>query len=134
MNFFYSLSVLVFLSNFDTNHFQIGLERQRRQTQSCNIANVNGTTLSIKDIFIGRCYYFINVLQKQNCEFDSKKYNCTTIWDSFYTISLKNKQNISDYDTYLDLVDQKIPANTSLFWSGTYTQAHECNIIYVLFY
>ena len=134
MNFCYLLTILIFVLNFDTNHFQIGLERHRRQTQSCNIANSPGTTLTLKEIFTGRCYYFINVLQKRNCLFNTSKYDCNAIWDEFNSISLKNQKNVTDYNKYLDLVDQPIPGNSSLFWSGTYTQAQECNKFYVLFY
>lgn len=129
-----AIVTFIFIINFDTNHYQIGIERHRRQTPSCNIAGLPGTTQQIKDIVIGRCYYFINVLQKNNCYFDSKKYNCNTVWDLFYSASLTNSRNISDYKNFLDSVDQDIPENTSLFWSGTYNQAHECKFNILLYF
>jgi hypothetical protein len=122
------ISIFIFVLKFNTNHHQIGeLQRVSRQTpSSCNLASLTGTTRQLREIFIGRCFYFINVLQKQSCDFDSTKYNCNSIWDTFYNISKKNTQKIADYDPLLALTDQVIPVNTSLFWSGTYTQAHQC--------
>ena len=127
MNKITYLLLIIFVLNFKTDHHQIGVSRQIQT--SCNLGVLSGTTLGIKEILIGRCHYFINVLQKENCKFDSKKYNCSLIWETFYSISLKNTKNIDNYAPFLDLVDHIIPENTSLFWSGTYTQAHECNFI-----
>ena len=121
------ITIFIFVLNFDTNHYQIGENRLRRQTPgSCNLQSVNGTTAMLKEIFIGRCYYYINVLQKTNCQFNSAAYNCNLIWDKFYSISVQNSTRVEDYNELLNMVDMKIPENTSLFWSGTYTQAHEC--------
>ena len=131
MNKVFCFLVFIFVLNFDLNHCQNqnGLERKTNLSEaasSCNTDVLSGTSLGIKEIFIGRCFYFINIVQKKNCEFHSKKYNCTEIWDLFYSISVKNSKNISDYNPFLDLVDHIIPENKSLFWSGVKTEAREC--------
>ncbi len=91
--------------------------------------NYNGTTNNIKEIFIGRCHYFLNVLQVNNCLINATNYNCSDIWNEF-SLAVIGKDPCSlkseNFDNLLRKVSHSIPMNTSLFWSGTYTPAHEC--------
>ena len=97
---------------------------------SCKIPS-NGTTKNLEGIFRGRCNYFINVQQAFNCDIDPSKYDCDAIWDSFQSIITTKAPcdiKIQDLDNFLKLVNHTIARNTSVFWSGTYTPAHECNL------
>ena len=95
--------------------------------QQCNTQG-NGTTANIGEIFMGRCYYFLNILQSSNCNINPANYNCTTIFASFKTALVGKAPcsvSTSDFDNFLSLVNHPIPADTSLFWSGTSTTSHE---------
>ena len=99
-------------------------------TNFCKISS-NGTTKNIESIFKGRCNYFINVQQAFNCDIDPSNYDCDIIWQSFKSIVTTKTPcdlKIQDLDNFLNLVNHNIAPNTSIFWSGTYTPAHECNL------
>ena len=99
-------------------------------TNFCKIS-INGTTKNIESIFKGRCNYFINVQQAFNCDIDPSNYDCEIIWQSFKSIVTTKTPcdlKIQDLDNFLNLVNHNIAPNTSIFWSGTYTPAHECNL------
>lgn len=121
----------IFLLQFSTNFYQIGDQSYARaSTIKCEIPFYNASTPGLKEIFVGRCYYFINVAQKGNCDFDKSKYDCNKIWDTFSSITIKNTGNIEDYEPLFQLTDHPINENGSLFWSGTYNQAHQCKVLY----
>ena len=82
----------------------------------------------MKEIFIGRCFYYIHYHPKRlkNCEFNSSNYDCNLIWETFYNITTKNAKNLSDYDPLINLTSHYVPENASLFWSGVYEQASDC--------
>ena len=88
----------------------------------------NGTTSNIEQIFMGRCYYFINIQQISNCDIIPSDYDCTQIFKSFKTALVGKAPcnvTISDFDDFLKLASHPIAANTSVFWSGTYTPTHD---------
>ncbi len=88
----------------------------------------NGTTHNIEQIFLGRCFYFLNILQLSNCNLNDTVYDCNSIWTVFQSVVVGKDPcdlKISDFDDLLKMVDHYIAPNTSLFWSGTYTPAHD---------
>jgi hypothetical protein len=91
---------------------------------SCNLDAYSATTPNIKEIFLGRCNYFINVAQKNNCNFNSSNYDCSQLWQSFYSAIKKPTCSIDDYNDFFRLTDHFIPPNQSLFWSGTMQYAN----------
>jgi ADP-ribosyl cyclase 1 len=97
----------------------------------CKLKN-NGTTKNLKEIFMGRCYSFLNLRQGSNCHIDPKNYNCTKIWQTFEAASTgKTPCNIhvNDYENFLNLVNHSIPVNSTFFYSGTYGVAQDCKKI-----
>ncbi|KAL9964495.1 hypothetical protein ACROYT_G028144 [Oculina patagonica] len=82
-----------------------------------------GSTKHLKDIVLGRCWDF----QRQKVREGSAK-NCSKIWETFYSaFAGKDPCNTSfaDYAPYFDEVGMDIvKPNKSLFWSGTYKEAH----------
>ena len=97
-------------------------------TTDCDLNNYNGTTNYLEEIIIGRCEEFLYVLHKDDCSFNRTLYDCIDIWSSFKDATVNKTPceiRISDYDDFLAQTDQKIPENTTLFWSGTYNAAHE---------
>jgi hypothetical protein len=107
---------------------EIGISKRSLKAENCNKIAYNGTTRNIQQIFLGRCYYFLNILQKDNCLINANDYSCNDIWNEFYNV-IKGKEpcslTIDSFSRLLTLANQTIPPNTSLFWSGTYTPAHE---------
>lgn len=127
----YTILIFVILSIILIKHSsEIGISKRSVNYRSiqCNKPAYNGTTRNIQQIFLGRCYYFLNILQKDNCIINASNYDCNDIWNEFYN-TIKGKDpcslTIDNFSKLLNMVNQTIPANTSLFWSGTYTPAHE---------
>ena len=90
-----------------------------------------GTTKNIQDIFIGRCYNFLNKHQNSHLGIVTSNYNCNTIWSKFFKAIISKKPcnlQVEDFHEFLGLVNHSIPENLSVFWSGTYQLAHECRI------
>ena len=97
------------------------------ETVECRVKS-NGTIKNLKEIFLGRCHYFLNIRQQTNCDINSKSYNCTEIWFAFEKASTgKTPCNITidDYRKFLSLVNHPIPANSTFFYSGTYRTAQD---------
>jgi len=118
------LLFLLLLSSKFTEQFSSNfLESKQCQTKS------NGTTKNLEQIFLGRCYYFLNIQQISNCDINPTKYDCAKIFNSFRTALVGKTPcsvNVTDFSEFLSLVDHPIAANTSVFWSGTYTPTHDC--------
>lgn len=92
-------------------------------------ARSNGSTYNLKEIVIGRCYEFINVLNVKNCDYvDRLDFDCQDIWDQ-YSFALVGKApcsvGMADFDNFIAAVDHSVPRNKTLFWSGTYAIAKE---------
>ena len=89
---------------------------------------LNGTSPYFKEIFIGRCYYYVSNLHKTNCDIASLNANCTLIYEKFATPVLNKDPcniNIEDFDEFFKLVYHPIPRDKSLFWSETFSPALE---------
>jgi hypothetical protein len=102
-------------------------QRTTAETVECSVKS-NGTINNLKEIFLGRCHYFLNIRQQTNCGINSKSYNCTEIWLAFKEASTgKTPCNITidDYRKFLSLVNHSIPANSTFFYSGTYRTAQD---------
>ena len=92
------------------------------QSEICS-GTYPGTTPNFKNIFIGRCFYFLNVLHKENCDISLSKLNCSKIWDEFSNVIVNRNPcdiTIQDYDKYIELTWHIYDREKSIFWSGTY--------------
>ena len=110
------------------NHPSIDDSRNNHLLLSSSIS-YNGTTENFRDIFIGRCYNYIEVVQANNQQFDASKYNCVEIFNEFKRINVGRNPcdiKIEDYNKFISLTEEYIPPNSTLFWSGTYTQVRDC--------
>lgn len=126
---------LIITFKFDLRHQQKSFEVtakgniiRRHSNSSCGIIQLHGTTRNFKEIFFGRCYYYINYHPKieKKCDFNSSKYNCNEIWQTFYKNTIRYKTNLTDYSELLKMTDMEIPENRSIFWSGTYSHIQYC--------
>jgi len=94
-------------------------------TEQC--LSSNGTTVNIKEIVIGRCHEFFKI---KNCHLDKTLFDCVKIWEKFSTPIIGKKPcnvQMTDFDDFISEVDHEIPANKTLFWSGTFAIAQESN-------
>lgn len=86
-----------------------------------------GTTNEIEAIVKGKCQYFINVLEKDNCDIQKANFNCDSIWKEF-SQAIVNKDpcqvTIESFDRLIEITRHPIKKDSSLFWSGTYKLAH----------
>ena len=83
------------------------------------------------DIFIGRCFNFINILHKNDPKIQSANLNCTQIWKEFTNVVLNKKPCdilIEDYDNFFNLTSHYFDTQKSVIWSGTGNWAHESNL------
>ena len=104
-------------------------------TAQCNGITTNGTTPSFDQIFLGRCFYFLNIQQNSNCDINPANYDCSAILAAFKSAIVGKDPcsvTISDFNKFLSLASHPIPQNGSLFWSGTAVTAHDC--MQILFY
>lgn len=92
-----------------------------------NVFSSPGSTLNIKNIFIGRCFEYEELTKGTLIE--PVKVNCTHLWTLFSRAwTYKDPQSIvlSDYETFLEAAKQtNLPEDKILLWSGTYGIAHE---------
>lgn len=82
-----------------------------------------GSTKHLKDIVLGRCWDF----QRQKVHEGATK-NCSKIWETLYQ-AFANKDpcntTFKHYEPYFEEIGMDIvKPNKSLFWSGTYKEAH----------
>lgn len=88
----------------------------------------NGTTKNFETIFLGRCENFLNVLYKSNCDIQAANISCNTLLNNFKSAVIGKDPCSVTVDSWKDFLKagrHKIPANKSLFWSGTNALAHE---------
>lgn len=91
----------------------------------------NGTTENFKEIVLGRCFHYKNILHKDNCEIYLSDLNCSQIWNEFSKAVIKKNPcqvSIEDFDSFLQLTSHPYPTQKSIFWSGTYKAVHQSNI------
>jgi hypothetical protein len=105
---------------------------QTNEISAC-FTSYNGTTPLLEYIFKGRCSYFINILHQDDCDIQSKNYDCDLIWKEFSN-SILNKNpcdvTTSSYARFFQLTDNPIKPNTSMFWSGVLDAARTCKIAF----
>jgi hypothetical protein len=98
-------------------------------THSIHLTNMKQSqndAATFREIFLGRCLYYINVIQMANDDFNGSQYDCGAIWQAFYTAATSKPCTDDDYNEFLNLTDQMIPPNRSLFFSGTLDAAKAC--------
>ncbi|CAF4663363.1 unnamed protein product, partial [Rotaria sp. Silwood2] len=113
------------------NKNEIKLIPKQNSVNLCNGSYIktNGTTCGLKEIMIGRCneyqylkrgLYLSNTTQIKNC---SKLYE---LFESAARYKPYCNMNMSTYESYFQYALADVNAiNRSLFWSGTYTLAHD---------
>jgi hypothetical protein len=91
-----------------------------------------GTTPYFREIYLGRCHYFINVLHADTCflrPYLEYKINCSQAYEEFVNVVVGKDSceiTVDDYSKYLNRVAHPIPAGKSLFYSGMlYESAHQ---------
>ena len=95
------------------------------------VKNYNATTNQLKQIILGRCYYFLNIAQINNCFINVSKYDCNLIWNEFENVVVGKDPcslRMNDFDRLIEMTDHVIGENTTLFWSGTYLKYNK-NIV-----
>lgn len=100
---------------------------------SCTSKNLDGTTRNLREIFIGRCYEFFHGTHQDKCNINPNRYDCNEIWYKFKEIVIGKDPceiKMDDFNSFLKSVDHPIKTNSALFWSGTYTPAHEISKYY----
>eukprot|EP00118_Oscarella_pearsei_P025541 m.308348 g.308348 ORF g.308348 m.308348 type:complete len:297 (+) comp43815_c0_seq1:109-999(+) len=86
---------------------------------SAGVVEPQGTTPSLREIFIGRCEDF------KQAGYDSENLqniDCKEAWNAFFkAFAYKDDCGVltEDYQPYFDIVDQVLPKGKSMFWSGT---------------
>ncbi|KAL5004514.1 hypothetical protein ScPMuIL_017970 [Solemya velum] len=86
----------------------------------------SGTTPHIREIFLGRCWAYQEVIKPQHLHSDVK--NCELLWDMFVTaFSNKGPCDVTsqEYAPFMSQASQEIARNKAMFWSGTYQIAHQ---------
>ncbi|XP_078535105.1 ADP-ribosyl cyclase/cyclic ADP-ribose hydrolase 1-like [Lissotriton helveticus] len=82
----------------------------------------NGTTGNLYEIFLGRCYEYITMINP-----DAGNKDCRKMLQMLETsVMNKNQCDITavDYQTFMEVSSYPILCNRSLFWSKTYDLAH----------
>ncbi|XP_033889760.3 ADP-ribosyl cyclase/cyclic ADP-ribose hydrolase 2-like isoform X1 [Acipenser ruthenus] len=77
----------------------------------------DGTTLSLEEIIIGRCYNYIRVVNPSVGE-----KNCSQIWEAFrdaFIFKDPCKVLPKDYEPFIRLTVHDVPLNKSLFWENS---------------
>lgn len=96
------------------------------ESDSCPVGL--GTTQNFEEIFIGKCQYFINVVQKNNCHIQKANFDCHVIWDEFKQAVLNKNPcdlKIQTFSKLVEITKHSIPNDLSLFWCGTNKLAHQ---------
>ncbi|XP_070539295.1 ADP-ribosyl cyclase/cyclic ADP-ribose hydrolase-like [Ptychodera flava] len=90
------------------------------------ISPEKGTTLHLKDIFLGRCWDYQCGFNRATCDTSNLK-NCTRLWELFQAaFTYRDPCNVTHdmYEPFSQAAMQPVAVNKILFWSGTYYLAH----------
>lgn len=106
------------------------VQYQQNLKASFNISSKKtfGSTRNFHEIFLGRCYNFLNKHQNSNFGILTSSYNCNDIYKAFVAaVAEKSPCNIKidDYQEFLRLVSHTVPKHLSTLWSGTSSVAHQ---------
>ncbi|XP_060069476.1 ADP-ribosyl cyclase/cyclic ADP-ribose hydrolase-like [Ylistrum balloti] len=88
------------------------------------IVTTSGTTPGIKDIFLGRCRAYQELLQP----YPQTVLDCNSTWVQFEASFVGKdpcKLTSQDYSKFVETTLSSVPEDKALFWSGTYRVAHE---------
>lgn len=91
-----------------------------------------GSSPYFKEIFIGRCYYFVSILHRENCDIASLNANCTLIYEKFAAAVLNNDPcniNIEDFDEFFKLVYHPIPRDKAYFGLKLFYQHSKVSLV-----
>lgn len=80
-----------------------------------------GTTLGIKEVFIGRCWQYQSVSPANKIPELKFAVNCTNLWQSFHdSFAYKDPCNVTheDYRPFFEMLRHPKKLSNSLFWSG----------------
>ncbi|XP_075401138.1 ADP-ribosyl cyclase/cyclic ADP-ribose hydrolase 1 isoform X2 [Tenrec ecaudatus] len=104
-----------------------GILWRRSQRQQLLHWQGSGTTDSISEIILGRCFTYTRLKRPE-----LRDKNCPEIWNAFKTAFLfKDQCNITeaDYQPLEKLANQTLPCNKFLYWSKTYTLVHQYTMV-----
>lgn len=114
------------LINNYANFFKSDVNQKGTQASINKISEIQkyGTTRHIKEIFFGRCYEY----QYKNGVLEENEWNCENLWKLFFkAFGFKKPCDVTsaDYKELLDNIDERIPRDKALLWSGTRELAHK---------
>ncbi|EDO33931.1 predicted protein [Nematostella vectensis] len=84
-----------------------------------------GTSKHIREIFLGRCWYFVQ--QKDSGLVNPESVNCNELWEAFSkAFAYKKPCNVTeeDYRPFFELYKEAPIYNKVMLWSGTKDWAH----------
>ncbi|XP_032229502.2 ADP-ribosyl cyclase/cyclic ADP-ribose hydrolase [Nematostella vectensis] len=84
-----------------------------------------GTSKHIREIFLGRCWYFVQ--QKDSGLVNPESVNCNELWEAFSkAFAYKKPCNVTeeDYRPFFELYREAPIYNKVMLWSGTKDWAH----------
>lgn len=85
---------------------------------------VEGTPLHFREIVIGRCWQYQMTIGLKQIE----QINCEKVWDNFaQAFSFKGPCEVTtkDYMEFLDKIEEDVPKDKGLLWSGCRELAHK---------
>jgi hypothetical protein len=89
----------------------------------CQAVSSQGTLPNLEAIFRGRCLEY-NITKAASL-LSSSKVNCDDLWGNFSrSWTFKDPHGNSSYADVVSLLDQTLPKDKALFWSGTNDFAH----------
>lgn len=92
---------------------------------------IGGTTQHLKDIFLGRCWDFV---ENKGKDLDNPfKVDCKELWETFSkSFAFKGPCDVTakDYALFFDLYDEKPLNDKVMFWSGTRELTHAYTRLY----
>lgn len=96
-----------------------------------------GKTPNFESIFIGKCNFFINVVEKSNCKLQERNISCETMWKEFSKAFLNREpcQITADlFKPLFEISQYPIGHDKSLFWSGCKVIAQHgmLNVYYII--
>lgn len=106
-------------------------QRINRNRNKWMFKPIGGTTQHLKEIFLGRCWDFIENRGK-DLE-NPSKVDCNELWETFSkSFAFKGPCDVTskDYALFFDLYDEKPLNDKVMFWSGTRELTHAYTRLY----
>uniref|UniRef100_A0A0B7BU80 Uncharacterized protein n=1 Tax=Arion vulgaris TaxID=1028688 RepID=A0A0B7BU80_9EUPU len=92
---------------------------------TCTVVRSQGTTGQLEDIFKGRCLNY--KITRANTLTDIPTVDCNELWTNFsrsWTFKDSCSQNVTSYANVFNFLNQTLPKDKALLWSGTNDFAH----------